>query len=126
MRKEHENNYVIKVEYSHPGNTEYKIISTLDGYREMLRKLSATIDGFDHRKAAEPQHKFSKLRIWGDYATLFPGKTSRIYLSLEVDESLAHYSKKPGFLKIFLRNLFSYVVLILAAVGFATALKWLF
>jgi hypothetical protein len=113
------NRYVIKRGGGHRW-TQYHIVSTLSGYKEMLRSLEATVSGLDDRSSSDPQFKIPTRQIWGSTATLSPGMTSFIYLSFDIEPNLDAYHKK----RFWRRSLFEYLflllflaILILAGIG---------
>lgn len=126
MEESHLNRFVIRIESGHPGYTDYKIISTPDGFKEMLQTIQPKIDGIENRRKEDPQFEFSRHLLFSEYATLDPGKTSRIYVSFDVDSDLEKYHRPPNrFTKLF-GGIFNWMIIILAAIGVGSILRLLF
>ena len=99
------NNYVIQIMSGHPGNTNYEIISTKDGFASLISSLQQKLDRIEQLSEINPQRKNSPTLLWSDYATLVPGRTSRIYLSFAVDNDLMDYHVGPTIAKRIVRVL---------------------
>jgi len=93
MEETFKNRYVIKVEGGH-GWTHYHIVSTLSGFKEMLNSVRASVDGIEYMSEKDPQFEVPIKSLWGDNATLAQGRTSKIYLSFDLDRDLSAYHKR--------------------------------
>jgi len=94
MAESLKNKYAIEVESGHPGFTNYKIISTPAGFDTMLSELQRKVEVIRKRTESDQQFRISRQLLWNGNATLVPGRTSRIYLSFEIDGDLEKYHYK--------------------------------
>jgi len=129
MRESFVNKYIIKIESGHLGNTNYKIISTPSGFTELLQKLQEKLNRIKQLSENDPQYRIPTTFVWSDCATLYPGRTSRIYLSFSVEDNLDAYHRKPTHIKQLTRVIGLLIVIgiiILALIGGVTIVRALF
>jgi hypothetical protein len=128
MDETFENEYVIKVESQSHGNTSYKVVSTLGGFERLLAELQPQVENIKRLSEKDPQYLVPRKLLWSKYATVAPGRTSRIYLSFELDTNLAEYHRRTLLQRAPLEYLFLAIiagVLILAGIGVYAIVRFL-
>lgn len=126
MSDSYVNNYVIQIESSSHGNTNYKIISTREGLTKLVRGLNANLEIPEQYLPNEWKTENSSFLLWGDYATVAQGQTARIYLSFVLAKDLASYHTHPSIFRrflFFLGCVFVVGILVLAIIGAVAIIK---
>jgi hypothetical protein len=130
MSEFYTNKYIVECDGpKHMGSIDYRIISTRDGFSELLNKLTAALARPEKDLRLPLQASDSPTHLLTEYATISHGQTSRVYLSFQLADDLSAYHIKPSVK----RKLFSWVgflavlvILIFAIVGLCTTVQRLF
>ena len=126
MNDRFSNGFVVKVEHGHSGFTDYKVISTLDGYKELLRVLTPQIEGLQNRLENESNFRETDRLLFSEYATLYPGITSRVQVSFLLDTNLEKYHEPPRLLNRAANKVAVLLWIALALIGLISVARFVF